>query len=50
MPGSVLRAEELRKAFGGVVALDGLSLELARGETVALVGIRTAPARRPPHA
>jgi branched-chain amino acid transport system ATP-binding protein/branched-chain amino acid transport system permease protein len=37
-PGSVLRAEELRKAFGGVVALDGLSLELARGETVALVG------------
>jgi branched-chain amino acid transport system ATP-binding protein/branched-chain amino acid transport system permease protein len=33
-----LRAEGLRKAFGGVVALDGLSLELARGETAALVG------------
>jgi branched-chain amino acid transport system permease protein len=41
-PGSagavVLRAEALRKAFGGVIALDGLSLELARGETAALVG------------
>jgi branched-chain amino acid transport system permease protein len=36
--GPVLQAIELRKTFGGVVALDGLSLELARGETVALVG------------
>jgi branched-chain amino acid transport system ATP-binding protein/branched-chain amino acid transport system permease protein len=36
--GPVLEAVELRKAFGGVVALDGLSLELARGETLALVG------------
>jgi branched-chain amino acid transport system permease protein len=36
--GPVLQAIELRKAFGGVVALDGLSLQLARGETVALVG------------
>jgi branched-chain amino acid transport system permease protein len=36
--GSVLEAVELRKAFGGVVALDGLTLALARGETVALVG------------
>jgi branched-chain amino acid transport system permease protein len=34
----VLQALELRKAFGGVVALDGLSLELARGEATALVG------------
>jgi branched-chain amino acid transport system permease protein len=36
--GPVLGAVELRKAFGAVVALDGLSLQLARGETVALVG------------
>ena len=34
----VLRAIGLRKAFGGVVAVDGLSLELARGETTALIG------------
>jgi len=34
----VLRARELRKAFGGVIAVDGLSLELARGETAALIG------------
>ena len=37
-PAVALRAEGLRKAFGGVIALDGLSLELARGETAALVG------------
>jgi len=36
--GPVLQAIELRKTFGGVVALDGLSLQVARGETVALVG------------
>jgi branched-chain amino acid transport system permease protein len=36
--GAVLRAEGLRKAFGGVVALDGLSLDLKPGETAALVG------------
>jgi branched-chain amino acid transport system permease protein len=34
----VLRATGLRKAFGGVVAVNGLSLELARGETTALIG------------
>jgi branched-chain amino acid transport system ATP-binding protein/branched-chain amino acid transport system permease protein len=35
---SILRATGLRKAFGGVVAVGGLSLELARGETTALIG------------
>jgi len=34
----ILRAAGLRKAFGGVVAVDDLSLELARGETTALIG------------
>ena len=34
----VLRAAGLRKTFGGVVAVDGLALELARGETTALIG------------
>jgi len=34
----IFRAAGLRKAFGGVVAVDDLSLELARGETTALIG------------
>ena len=34
----VLGASGLRKAFGGVVAVDGLSHELSRGETAALIG------------
>jgi len=34
----VLQARALRKSFGGVVAVDGLSLELRRGETAALIG------------
>jgi branched-chain amino acid transport system permease protein len=34
----VLGTSGLRKAFGGVVAVDGLSLELSRGETAALIG------------
>jgi branched-chain amino acid transport system permease protein len=34
----VLAAADLRKAFGGVVAVDGLSLELRRGEAAALIG------------
>jgi ABC-type branched-subunit amino acid transport system ATPase component len=39
VPGDpVLRASGLRKTFGGVVAVDSLSLELACGETTALIG------------
>ena len=34
----VLTARGLRKAFGGVVAVDGFELELRSGETAALVG------------
>jgi branched-chain amino acid transport system permease protein len=34
----VLSARGLRKSFGGVVAVDGISLELRRGETAALIG------------
>jgi branched-chain amino acid transport system permease protein len=34
----VLTADGLRKAFGGVVALDAFELELRRGETAALIG------------
>src|SRR5439155_4100434 len=36
--GPVLRAQGLRKAFGGVVAVDGVSLELTAGEVTALIG------------
>jgi branched-chain amino acid transport system permease protein len=36
--GPVLRASGLTKRYGGVLALDALSLELARGETTALIG------------
>jgi branched-chain amino acid transport system ATP-binding protein len=34
----VLRLEGLRKRFGGVVATDGVSLEIAQGEVHALIG------------
>jgi branched-chain amino acid transport system permease protein len=34
----VLAARGLEKAFGGVVAVDGLTVELHRGETAALIG------------
>ncbi len=33
-----LRAEGISKSFGAVVALDGVSIAVARGECLALVG------------
>ncbi len=38
MSESVLRVENLTMQFGGVVAVDNLSMEVNRGETVALIG------------
>ncbi len=38
MSESVLRVENLTMQFGGVVAVDNLSMEINRGETVALIG------------
>ncbi len=35
---SALLAERVSKRFGAVVALDGVSLEIRRGECVALIG------------
>jgi branched-chain amino acid transport system ATP-binding protein len=35
---SVLSVRELRKSFGGVHAVDGVSFDLARGEFLALIG------------
>lgn len=35
---ALLRAVELRKQFGGLVAVDGVSLEVAGGEVVGLIG------------
>ena len=37
-PAAVLRAEGVSKRYGAVVALDDVSLEVARGECVALIG------------
>jgi len=34
----ILRAVELRKQFGGLVAVDGVSLEVGAGEVVGLIG------------
>ena len=36
--GATMEARDLRKRFGGVVALDGLELEVRPGEIVALIG------------
>ena len=38
VPGPVVRIRGLRKAFGTVVALDGIDLDLRRAETLALLG------------
>ena len=38
MPENVLRLEDLTMQFGGVVAVDNLSLEINEGEIVALIG------------
>ncbi|HVA93463.1 MAG TPA: dipeptide/oligopeptide/nickel ABC transporter ATP-binding protein, partial [Candidatus Dormibacteraeota bacterium] len=38
MLGPLLEARNLRKTFSGVAAVDGVSLELAAGETLAVVG------------
>ena len=35
---AVLRAEQVSKRFGTVKALDGISLDVAAGECVALIG------------
>ena len=37
-PAPVLAAENITMRFGGVVALDGVSLSVPRGSTVGLVG------------
>ena len=38
MPEPLLRVRDVRKAFGGVRAVDGVSFDLARGEIRALIG------------
>src|SRR5437660_6012398 len=38
MTGPLLSVEGLEKRFGGLVATDGLDLEVARGETHAIIG------------
>jgi branched-chain amino acid transport system ATP-binding protein len=37
-PGALLRTEDLSKSFGGVVATDGLNLEVRQGEAHAVIG------------
>ena len=44
---NVLRLTDITMQFGGVVAINNLSLDVNQGEIVALIG-PTAPARRRP--
>ncbi len=37
-PGSVVRAENVRKSFGRLEVLKGISLEVRKGETICLIG------------
>ncbi|HEY1732142.1 MAG TPA: ABC transporter ATP-binding protein [Terriglobales bacterium] len=37
-PGSIARVSRLKKSYGNVMALDGLNLEIRRGELLALLG------------
>jgi branched-chain amino acid transport system ATP-binding protein len=37
-PGALLRVEELRYAYSGIVALDGVSVEVDEGDAVCIVG------------
>ena len=37
-PDGAVRVRGLRKAYGGVTAVDGIDLDIARGETFALLG------------
>jgi ABC-2 type transport system ATP-binding protein len=37
-PPSIIRLDSLRKSFGAITAVDGISLEIARGETFGLLG------------
>ncbi|MEM7828450.1 MAG: ATP-binding cassette domain-containing protein, partial [Candidatus Aenigmatarchaeota archaeon] len=34
----ILRVEDLSKSFGGVVAVDGVSFEIKRGEFLGIIG------------
>lgn len=42
MPEIILRAENLKKRYGRTVAVDGVSLEVARGEVIAVIGANGA--------
>ena len=43
---AVVRVRDLRKTYGSVVALDGVSFDIERGETFALLGPNGAGDRK----